>query len=312
MPGTIDLDNTIPPQDFNTIPGPMLNTDYVIVVRGNSTYISSYATFMANVLRTTDVVNANNSNSVTAPAAANQVRLLTDALAALTTTVGLKLNTSDYHNYFKGAHATLAALRLAHPTGIPGDYAGVDAGVENNVVAYYWDDNDNDWVTNGSVITLTTTDELPEGINNLYFHDALAIAAVMPQLAYIKVPRVVIDNNDGGPYGTEVVANDFTFGGLKYIVMTAAEVNGYSPSNAAFILPTAGGLPDVGQAVNLVCGDQAALDLPGELTVGLSGGTESLAGASEIFTYVGEIKTVIYEGGGVYRIFGGPAPQAPA
>lgn len=308
MSGTISLDQTVAPHLLNSIPAPVQNADFVIIGRGSNIYVGTIATLLAGLLKETDVVNTTNSNLTNKPGSANQIRLLYEALAALTDVVGQKLNTSDYHNYYKGAHATDEALRLAHPTGIPGDYAGVDAGSENNVIAYYWDATDNDWVTNGSVISLTTTDQLDEGVNNLYFHNELAIAAVLPELAYVKVPRVLEDTLDGGPYGTEVVANDFTFGGLKYIVMTAEGVTGISPTNPQFLLPTTGGFPLQGQAVNLICGDQALLDLPGDVVVGLSFETESIAGASQIFTYVGEVKTVVYEGAGVYRVFGGPEP----
>lgn len=56
-------------------------------------------------------------------------------------------------DHFKGVYVSLAALQAAVPTGNPGDYAFVDAGVGNNPNIYIWDDSDSDWVLGGSAPT---------------------------------------------------------------------------------------------------------------------------------------------------------------
>ena len=49
-------------------------------------------------------------------------------------------------DYFKGVHASLDALREAHPTGEPGDYAFVGGtGSNEQVVQYVWDKHENRW-----------------------------------------------------------------------------------------------------------------------------------------------------------------------
>lgn len=47
---------------------------------------------------------------------------------------------------FLGAYPTLLALNTAHPTGVVGNYADVDAGIGNDVKRYIWDDDDNAFV----------------------------------------------------------------------------------------------------------------------------------------------------------------------
>ncbi len=54
---------------------------------------------------------------------------------------------------YKGVYTTLVFLDMAHPTGIAGDYATIDAGTGSDVELYIWDDNDNVWKFNSSGIT---------------------------------------------------------------------------------------------------------------------------------------------------------------
>ncbi|WP_113639264.1 tail fiber domain-containing protein [Nubsella zeaxanthinifaciens] len=89
---------------------------------------------------------------------------IADALA-------LKLNAADYNEYFKGKYTSLEALQTALPIASIGDYAQVDEGAGVLVKTYNWDENDG-WVIGGYGSGATTTDELPEGLTNLYFNTA--------------------------------------------------------------------------------------------------------------------------------------------
>ena len=81
--------------------------------------------------------------------------------------LALKLDASDYNEYFKGKHPSSAALIAAHPTSIYGAYAVVDAGVGSDAKEWIWD-NEVGWIISGST-GAATTDSLTEGSTNLYF-----------------------------------------------------------------------------------------------------------------------------------------------
>lgn len=61
-------------------------------------------------------------------------------------------------SHFKGLFASLAALELAFPSAVAGDYADVDAGVGSDTVRYLWDVDDVQWVASGSGAPLTAAD----------------------------------------------------------------------------------------------------------------------------------------------------------
>lgn len=61
-------------------------------------------------------------------------------------------------SHFKGLFASLAALELALPSAVAGDYADVDAGVGSDTVRYLWDVDDAQWVTSGSGSPLTAAE----------------------------------------------------------------------------------------------------------------------------------------------------------
>ena len=61
-------------------------------------------------------------------------------------------------SHFKGLFASLAALELALPSAVAGDYADVDAGVGSDTVRYLWDVDDVQWVASGSGAPLTAAD----------------------------------------------------------------------------------------------------------------------------------------------------------
>lgn len=58
-------------------------------------------------------------------------------------------------SHFKGLFVSLAALQLAIPAGVAGDYADVDAGTGYDTVRHLWDASDDDWVAAGSGAPLT-------------------------------------------------------------------------------------------------------------------------------------------------------------
>lgn len=53
-------------------------------------------------------------------------------------------------SHWRGLFPTLAALQAAIPTGAPGDYADVDAGVGVDVERYLWDPSDAGWILQSS------------------------------------------------------------------------------------------------------------------------------------------------------------------
>lgn len=61
-------------------------------------------------------------------------------------------------SHFKGLFASLAALELALPSAVAGDYADVDAGTGSDTVRYLWDVSDAQWVPSGSGTPLTAAD----------------------------------------------------------------------------------------------------------------------------------------------------------
>lgn len=83
------------------------------------------------------------------------------------TALNLKLDASAYNNHFRGKYVSLVALQTAIPTATDGDYALVDAGIEDEADLHLWDAQDG-WVL-GSSTSPSTTDALTEGSTNLYF-----------------------------------------------------------------------------------------------------------------------------------------------
>lgn len=91
-----------------------------------------------------------------------------------------KLDISAFSQNFKGLYIDLPALQAAHPSGVAGDYAQVDAGVGANPVTYVWDASDGAWVAIAAEGSgAANTDALPEGATNLYFTAPRAIAAAL-------------------------------------------------------------------------------------------------------------------------------------
>lgn len=121
---------------------------------------------------------------------------------------------------WRGNFLTLEALQVAHPTGVPGASADVDAGAGSPVLRYIWDDSDSEWVPQaGSAAPITSaqvktlllanpdtnnfgdaeknkledvapeatanpdTDSLSEGSTNRYFTAARVLAVVLTGLS---------------------------------------------------------------------------------------------------------------------------------
>ena len=92
--------------------------------------------------------------------------------------IDTKLDAADYNQHFKGVYLTEAALITAHPTGVAGDSAQVNAIGSPAVVNYNWDAEAEVWVMNatGGGSGAANTDELPEGSTHLYWTVARFLA----------------------------------------------------------------------------------------------------------------------------------------
>lgn len=103
--------------------------------------------------------------------------------------LALKLNISDYNEYFQGKYISLVALQTAKPTGNDGDYAIVDPGTGVDALEYIWD-TDEGWVLAGAA-SASTTDALPEGSTNLYFTTARVLDTLLTGISFITGGAIV-------------------------------------------------------------------------------------------------------------------------
>lgn len=110
----------------------------------------------------------------------NNVGTLNQVLVS--TVTGTQWSTINTH--YRGKYTSLANLQAAVPIGNDGDCAIVDAGIGTNAVEYIWDANEG-WVL-GNSTGASSTDALPEGVTNLYFTNARAVAALAGSLALKK------------------------------------------------------------------------------------------------------------------------------
>jgi hypothetical protein len=114
----------------------------------------------------------------------------------ISTVIGLqgaldsKLDAAAYNNAFKGVYLTEAALIAANPSGSVGDYAQVNEVGAPDVLNYNWDNDEGFWVANAVAGNISNnTDELPEGVFNLYYTATrfladLTFARVVAALGY--------------------------------------------------------------------------------------------------------------------------------
>lgn len=88
--------------------------------------------------------------------------------ADLTAGLNQKLDIVDYVQHFRGLFSSYSALTTALPSATDGDYAHIDSGADFSRLVAIWDGDDAEWRIQqaGSV---SNTDEVPEGSNNLYF-----------------------------------------------------------------------------------------------------------------------------------------------
>ena len=111
-----------------------------------------------------------------------------NSLTGLIEALGIneKLNKDDYVQHFRGVFSSYAALVSALPTALDGDYAHIDSGTTFDRLVAIWDSSDTKWVVNQAQ-TLSNTDEVPEGSQNLYFTvervKNLLLGALTPQQA---------------------------------------------------------------------------------------------------------------------------------
>ncbi|MFZ3193749.1 MAG: hypothetical protein WA154_11170 [Moraxellaceae bacterium] len=98
--------------------------------------------------------------------------------------IDLKLDADAYVQHFKGKYVSEAALGIAHPTGIDGDYAVVDSGVGEEARQFVWD-AEGGWVDSGDIRNGTTTDQIAEGSTNLWFTYARVRSTLLTGLSLV-------------------------------------------------------------------------------------------------------------------------------
>ena len=96
---------------------------------------------------------------------------------------------------FLGLYASLAALQLAHPAALAGNYANVDTGVASDAQRYIWDVDDTAWVVSTST-PISNTSELvndgADGTSTYAEHDELSPVAVSGDYGDLTgVPKAV-------------------------------------------------------------------------------------------------------------------------
>lgn len=129
---TIALTQT---QSMTTLPGDFYFYE-IIYVKSSKTY----SLFQGQLNLLAESNSSSTSTSITAAVSL--------AGTALTADVSLS---GEVH--YLGLYISLAALNLAVPTGNPGDYADVDAGIGTDVQRYLWDSSDSAWKASGSALT---------------------------------------------------------------------------------------------------------------------------------------------------------------
>lgn len=139
-------------------------------VMGIVRWVSRTITELKTDLQLNDVPNidATQRSNHSGTQSINTIVNLQSIIDSFTSAIAGKLDTNAYTNYSKGKYTSLAQLQAAHPTGIYGEYAIVDAGTGQNAKQYIWDDNEG-WVLSVDGVSISTTDQLTEGGANLYF-----------------------------------------------------------------------------------------------------------------------------------------------
>lgn len=102
-----------------------------------------------------------------------------------------KLDRSEYQQHFRGVFATVESLISQVLNPVAGDYANVDGGVGVTTQIYAYDVDDNKWESQGSNgISVSSTDSVPEGNNNIY-HTSERVKSVVKTMSTTDLPEGV-------------------------------------------------------------------------------------------------------------------------
>ena len=195
-----------------------------------------------------------------------------------------KVNVADFNLLFKGIHTSDVALNIAFPTAAAGSYALVDAGVGEDAI-FYWFDVDDGWITNGSSVSLSSTDALVEGEFNKYFTNERAIAAVTSTInaAIAAALEPTINPQTGTSYTIGTVGTDNN--GKTILHMDNPDAN-------ALVLTSAQTLP--------ISIRQSGV---GTTTIVAGSGVTEING-NLVFTAKDQAKTIYRVSAGVYNVVG--------
>lgn len=114
------------------------------------------------------------------------------AVEALAPQLETKLNKIDYVQHFRGLFGSYSNLVDVLPSALDGDYAHIDSGSGFDRMVAIWDSSDGKWIVK-EVNVASSTDEIAEGLTNLYFKSDRVL----------KTPLTAPTNNN-----TPVTAND--------------------------------------------------------------------------------------------------------
>lgn len=107
----------------------------------------------------------------------NSINNVSDTISVDGTTITTTITIPGTADHYRGLYATLVALQTAIPTGLPGDFADVDAGIGTDIQRYLWDDSDDEWILGGG----------SGDAANISFTPAQGIAATNVQAAIEEV-----------------------------------------------------------------------------------------------------------------------------
>lgn len=105
-----------------------------------------------------------------------------------------KLNRSEYNQHFRGVFVSIDALTTQVLNPVAGDYAYVDSGLNSPSEIHAYDLDDAIWrKQGGGGLTVTSTDSIPEGTNNVYFTADRVASVVNTMLIPINAQLTEID-----------------------------------------------------------------------------------------------------------------------
>lgn len=98
----------------------------------------------------------------TTPSGVELIEIVQGGVNKQTTLQAIADLAGDEH--FKGVYASEAALNIAVPSAVAGDYAFVDLGAGQDVQMFLWDTDDSEWVAGGSGGVVPDSSETVKGI----------------------------------------------------------------------------------------------------------------------------------------------------